>query len=104
VWAGKDQAPNGCQLIRIPAGEVLVGSDPQQAQIVINASSVDAVHAALRSAEEGAPLLADMGSKAGTWVNYAPVSSKGTVLYNGDLVQIGKALFRYELRGLTRYG
>lgn len=104
VWAGKAQAPNGCQLIRIPAGEVLVGSDPQQAQIVINASSVDAVHAALRSAEEGATILADMGSKAGTWVNYAPVSSKGTVLYNGDLVQVGKALFRFELRGLTRYG
>jgi hypothetical protein len=32
-------------------------------------------------------------------VNFAPVSSKGTVLNNGDIVQIGKLNFRYQIGG-----
>ena len=102
VWADKEGAPAGCKNIRIPAGETRIGSDPQQANIVINFPSVEPVHAALRRAEEGSVTLADHGSKNGTWVNYAPISSKGTVLHNGDLVRIGDALFRYELRGLNK--
>jgi pSer/pThr/pTyr-binding forkhead associated (FHA) protein len=41
--------------------------------------------------------IADLGSEAGTWVNYTPVSSRGLVLNNGDLVQIGSLTFRYQI-------
>jgi pSer/pThr/pTyr-binding forkhead associated (FHA) protein len=34
---------------------------------------------------------------AGTWVNYSPVPAQGLLLRHGDLVQIGKIAFRFEL-------
>jgi pSer/pThr/pTyr-binding forkhead associated (FHA) protein len=42
-------------------------------------------------------ILSDLGSESGTWVNYAPVSGKGTVLQNNDLIHIGEVAYRFEL-------
>jgi len=39
------------------------------------------------------------GSAAGTWLNYAPVSKNGAHLEHGDVVQFGKATFRFEQLG-----
>jgi hypothetical protein len=83
--------------ISIGAGEVTFGRDPTQATCVIDAPSVEALHARLRQAEDGSFILCDMGSVAGTWVNYAPISSDGIHLEHGDLVHIGKVGFRFEL-------
>jgi len=41
--------------------------------------------------------VADLGSEAGTWVNYAPVSAEGSQLRHGDLLHIGRVAFRFLL-------
>jgi pSer/pThr/pTyr-binding forkhead associated (FHA) protein len=68
-------------------------------EIVISSHSVSPKHAVLIRSEGGSVRLADLGSESGTWVNFAPVSSKGAILNHGDLVQIGKLSFRYQIGG-----
>ena len=83
--------------ISLGAGEITFGRDPAQASCVIDAPSVEALHARLWQAEDGSFILCDQGSVAGTWVNYAPISGEGIHLEHGDLVHIGKVGFRFEL-------
>jgi len=40
-------------------------------------------------------LLTDFHSKAGTWVNYAPVGQSGLILKQGDIIHIGSLTFRF---------
>lgn len=77
--------------------EITFGCDPQLAVSVLASPSVAPLHARLYQDPEGRYILADNGSIAGTWVNYAPVSSLGVHLEHGDLVHIGRVAFRFEL-------
>lgn len=102
IWAGQDPSPVPGNSIEISKDQVVIGSDPEQCEILILSVSVSPKHAVLLRNEGGAVRLADLGSESGTWVNFAPVSSKGTVLNNGDIVQIGKLNFRYQIGGLRK--
>jgi len=75
----------------------IIGSDPQEAAIVIAHPSIYASHARIRRTREGSVAIADMRSETGTWVNYTPISTAGTVLKDGDLIKIGAFSFRYHL-------
>jgi hypothetical protein len=75
----------------------VIGSDPLNAAILIDHPSVSPTHARIRRTRAGAVALADMRSGSGTWVNYAPISTAGTVLKDGDLIKIGDFSFRYHL-------
>lgn len=77
--------------------EIVLGSDPLQATLVLDDPSVDPVHARLQP-QQGAFYLLDNGSTAGTWVNYAVVPDKGIKLEHGDLVHVGRVGFRFSLR------
>lgn len=99
VWAGQSPAPFKGDAISINAEQMIIGSDPQQTGFTLPAVSVSPQHAVLVRSEGGAVRIADLGSEAGTWVNFAPVSSKGTILNHDDLVQIGKLTFRYQIGG-----
>ena len=83
--------------IVIAENEVIVGSDESQANLVLELPDISPVHTSLKKNARGSVTIADLGSETGTWVNYAPVSSAGVILYNGDLVQIGKLSFRYRI-------
>ena len=83
--------------INVDQPELIIGSDPQQADLVIDHPSISPVHARLRRAPQGIIVLADMDSETGTRVNYAPVSRKGTVLRNNDLIHIGEAAYSFQL-------
>ena len=86
--------------IPIAADEITFGRDPSQVTWVLDDPSVEALHA--RMHREGDTFrLADQGSIAGTWVNYTPVSSDGTLLEHGDLVHIGRIGFRFTQREPT---
>ena len=85
--------------IPITSDEVTFGADPTQATVVLDDPSVEDLHARLRRDEDGSFRLADEGSVAGTWVNYAPVSANGTKVEHGDLVHIGRVGFRLMQRG-----
>jgi len=84
-------------VILLDQNEISFGSDPQQAMVVIESPSVSPLHARLTRPEPGIYVLADAGSIAGTWVNFAPISTNGARLEHGDLVHFGKAAYRFEL-------
>ena len=84
--------------IPISSDELTFGRDKNLATLVVNDKSVEALHARLARQADGRFLLADEGSVAGTWVNYAPVSREGVYVENGDLINIGRVGFRFKLR------
>jgi pSer/pThr/pTyr-binding forkhead associated (FHA) protein len=65
--------------------------------MILDDISIDALHAQLQR-EGDTYRIMDMGSTAGTWVNYSPVSREGILLEHGDLVHIGRIGFRFTLR------
>ncbi len=75
----------------------LIGSLADACDIVLQGDTVDPKHARLTQLDNGIFVLADMGSEAGTWLNYAPVSSEGSRVEEGDLVHIGREAFRFSL-------
>jgi hypothetical protein len=84
--------------IPISDEEIILGSDPGSASLVFDDASVEALHARLLRLQDGSYRLADMGSVAGTWINYTPVSKEGARLEHGDLIHIGRIGFRFTLR------
>jgi hypothetical protein len=89
MWAGKEAPPANLREIVLERPHTIIGSDSQQATIVISSPTVSSIHALLKRSERGSVTIADLGSETGTWVNYAPVSKAGILLHNGDLVQMG---------------
>lgn len=77
--------------------ELIIGKDSQQSGLVIPSPAMSDVHARLTRDHAGDFWLADNNSAAGTWVNYAPLSSLGCRLKHGDLVHFAKNLYRFEL-------
>ena len=84
-------------IILLTRQEITFGKDPQRATQVLDSPTVDDLHARLYRDDDGHFYLADQGSVAGTWINYAPVTSSGARLEHGDLIHIGKMMFRFEL-------
>ena len=97
VWVGETSSPIDGDEICIDQKEIVIGSDPSQSSVLIRAEGVSTQHTCLVRHESGAVTIADLGSEGGTWVNYAPVSGKGLILNDGDLVQIGSLTFRYRI-------
>jgi hypothetical protein len=84
-------------IVYITKKDVTLGSDPRVVSIGIPSSSVSPIHARIHLSDSGTFTINDLKSTAGTWVNFAPVSAKGASLENGDLVNIGKLLYRFEV-------
>jgi hypothetical protein len=87
--------------IPITTDEVTLGSDQGMSTLLLDDPSVEALHARITRQEDGSFRLSDVGSIAGTWVNYSPVSKGGTRLEHGDLIHIGRIGFRFMLRKST---
>jgi hypothetical protein len=92
--------PNGT--IPITSKEVTFGSDPDLSSKVLDDPSLDEIHSRLWRDDEGVFHLADSNTIAGTWVNYAPVSTEGSRIEHGDLLHIGAVGFRFTMRAPTR--
>ncbi|OGO31317.1 MAG: hypothetical protein A2Z16_02690 [Chloroflexi bacterium RBG_16_54_18] len=84
--------------IAITEVEVTIGRDPNLATLVLNDPSVDGLHARLIQQADGSFRLLDENSVAGTWINYSPINSEGTMLEHGDLLNFGRICFRFSLR------
>jgi predicted component of type VI protein secretion system len=97
VWSGSAGAPPDLANILIDREQLILGSDPEQADICIPFPEVSTQHACLVRSEGGSVTIADLGSDGGTWVNYTPVSGAGILLNHNDRVQIGEAAFRYRI-------
>jgi hypothetical protein len=79
--------------------DIVLGRDPSLAAVVLDDPSVDGMHARLIRQAGGSYLLRDQGSIAGTWVNYHLVPEGGRVLEHGDLLQLGRVEFRFQVAG-----
>jgi hypothetical protein len=98
----KSAAPEGVEyLLEIPLGkeELVIGSESKKADYVLLHPSVSPRHARIYKDAEGGYRIADAGSASGTWVNYAPVSTRGVSLEHGDLVQFGRLAYIFEVHG-----
>ena len=102
VILDENEQPVTGGVILLARQEITFGSDPQRATQVLNSPTVDALHARLFQNPEGDFILADQNSVAGTWINYAPVTSSGARLEHGDLIHIGKVLLRFEITNPAR--
>lgn len=89
--------PNRKKTVALDRKEWIIGCDPIQARLVIANAALDDVHARLSRTEQGDYWLRDQNSIAGTWVNFAPITTKGIKLRHGDLIHFAKALYRFEL-------
>ena len=77
--------------------ETNIGSDGRLVNFRIDSPSVSPLHTRICQIDGGEFQIFDAGSVAGTWVNYSPVPEQGLLLCHGDLVQIGRVAFRFEL-------
>jgi hypothetical protein len=86
----------------ITSSELTFGSDPAASVLTLKDPAVEPLHTRVWRDEKGKFWIADMGSVAGTWLNYAPVSGSGSPLEHGDLVHVAKRGFRFTLSRPTR--
>lgn len=77
--------------------EIVFGTDPVQANQILDDPSIASVHARLRQTEDGGFLLLDSGSISGTWINYELAPREGRRLMAGDMVHFGKLIYRFTL-------
>jgi len=85
-------------IIPILSNEISIGSNPDQATLVLEDPSIEGLHARLIYGTDGKFRLVDQGSIAGVWVNFGPVAAEGTTLQHGDIVHFGRIGFRFTTR------
>jgi len=83
--------------IPISSDEIIFGCDPVQSTWVIDDPSLEGLHARLIR-EGNVYRLVDVGTTAGTWINYTQVSPQGDLVENGDLIHLGRTCFRFSSR------
>jgi len=92
LWEGGTGEP-----IPLAGFDLTFGRDAALASIVINDPSVSALHARLIRQADGAYVLKDQGSIAGTYVNFGLIPEAGQRLHHGDRIHIGRLAFRFRL-------
>ncbi len=91
------QTPTPPLAIHTP--EITLGTDPEQATIVLEDPSVAHLHARIRQSQDGRFQVNDYETIGGTWVNYQPINGEGNRIEHGDLVHFGRVGFRFKLAG-----
>ena len=84
------EASNPLNRIPLTKQETTIGRNPTQATIVMDDPSIADLHARIYPSKNGRFLIRDEGTLAGTWVNYEPVASSGTILQHGDIIHVGR--------------
>lgn len=102
VYLNEDELPVVGGVILLSEQEITFGSDPKRATHILDSPSVDGLHARLYQDTKGCFTIADNNSVAGTWINYAPVTGNGAHLEHGDLVHVGRIVFRFEVNDPAR--
>jgi len=81
--------------------EVLLGRDPTAAAVLEGDDFVSARHAVVRI-RGGSPMIADLGSTNGTYVNGERIVAE-TTLRPGDTIAVGGTRMVYEREGRRRW-
>ncbi len=85
--------------IQIDQPDINLGNANQQDMIRIQHPSIIPEHARISLQGENEYQIIDLGSTAGTWVNYEqiPPSTPHTIK-DGDMINIGEAAFRFQIK------
>ena len=78
--------------------KTLIGRDKARCEICYEDPSLDEVHAELSIEPDGTATLRDLGSTAGTWVDFKPVDDKPVRLRHRAIVQFGNIRVRFNSR------
>jgi hypothetical protein len=82
----------------VSADDMTVGRDARVAALVLEDPSVSPLHARIGRMGDGAPWVFDLGSTAGSWINFEEVPPEGAPLRDGDRLNFGRADFRVRLK------
>jgi hypothetical protein len=82
--------------LQITEEEVVLGSSPSQASLVITDPSIESLHARISHARN-LFRITDLGSMAGTWVNFEQVAPAGQYLDDMDIIHLGRIGLRFKL-------
>jgi len=88
--------------IPLPIGEVSFGRDPTRAKIALKELALEKLHTKFIVSEDENFTIFDVGTTAGTWVNYQPISENGTTVSHGDIIHMGPLGFRLNYEDKTR--
>lgn len=84
--------------ITVAKDDLILGSRPGSDLIRIPHPSVIAEHSRITIEEDGRCQIRDLGSTAGTWINYQQIAApKAHFLKDGDIIHIGEAAFRFQI-------
>ena len=84
--------------IRISGSEIIIGSDPKKAQILIAHPSVASQHCQISPAKGKQLQIRILDPQDITTINRREIkSSKPQILEDGDIINIGEAGFRYQV-------
>ncbi len=85
--------------IKVQQGTIILGSHPPAKGLKVYHPSVIKQHAQIISDPDGRYQILDLGSTAGTWVNYKQITGpEPQILKDGDIIHIGEAVFRFQVR------
>jgi hypothetical protein len=98
VRLNADGQPATANPLALVGAEIIFGTDPVQASVILDNPSISPLHARLKHTQDDGFVLSDGGSVAGTWVNYEPVPREGHRLQHGDVVHFGQLTYRFQLR------
>ena len=92
-----ERSPNGPEkVIVLDNDEITIGRSAKEADVVVDQPTIHPLHARIRRDEQGNLTIFDCDSATGTWIRYAPVGKHGAQLHDGDLIQLGQEVFRFE--------
>jgi hypothetical protein len=85
--------------IQIDQLEITLGNTKLDEGIYIKHPSIMPEHARITLQEEDIFQISDLGSVAGTWINYQQIDpATPHVLKDGDIINIGEAAFRFQIK------
>ncbi len=88
----------GGKPLAVAADDVLLGRDGRAAVLVLDDPSVSPSHARIARMGDGVPWVFDLGSAAGSWINFEEIPPEGAPLRDGDRLNFGRAAFRVRLK------
>ena len=86
----------------ITTSELSFGSDAAASVLTVQDPAIEGQHTRIWRDDQGKFWVSDMGTVAGTWLNYAPVSTSGSQLEHGDLLHVAKRGYRFTFNRPTR--
>jgi hypothetical protein len=84
------------QRIPVTKSTLIIGSDPEAADILLNAPSIAGMHAQLQY-HQARYWIKNLDSTRGTWVNYHLMNSEPWQIKPGDIIHIGDLGFRFTI-------